>query len=212
MEEMQGMLLLKKAEIEQHLQGELHRIRKIEARLQAICNAESNKPLDVVLKQSNQPVMSTRMIVEDFAVTLTCSIELSARTARQYRLAFCICYYDGLVERYGREWRILRTTVSSSDMDLEMGYFVTPSRSIRVPTGLVQLQYRELPAAESMATIVVEGALEHIQTGYMEIGTWAELNGYRLDGVPREITLQVPQAADGHDLISEIQFTVKQIG
>jgi DNA-binding transcriptional MerR regulator len=34
--EMQGMLLLKKAEIEQQLRAELQRIRKIEARLQSL--------------------------------------------------------------------------------------------------------------------------------------------------------------------------------
>jgi len=219
MEEMQGMLLLKKAEIEQHLQGELHRIRKIEARLQAICNAESNKPLDVVLKRvPSQPVMSTRMIVEDFAVTLDMfdRIERALPPANTYGWRFCICYYDGLVERdtdVNGGYSIDCDGFVERDMDLEMGYFVDAKPDLSVSQqGPVQLQYRELPAAESMATIVVEGALEHIQTGYMEIGTWAELNGYRLDGVPREITLQVPQAADGHDLISEIQFPVKQIG
>lgn len=199
-EEMRGMLLLKKAEIERHLQGELHRIRKIETRLQAICNAESNKPLDVVLKRvPSQPVMSTRTIVEDFAVALDMfdRIERALPPANTYGWRFCICHSDGLVER---------------DMDLEMGYFIDAKPDLPVPQrGPVQLHYRELPAAESMATIVVEGGLERIHTGYMEIGTWVEMNGYRLDGVPREITLQIPQAADGHDLISEIQFPVRPV-
>ncbi|HLU10219.1 MAG TPA: helix-turn-helix domain-containing protein, partial [Oceanobacillus sp.] len=50
-DEMQGMLLLKKAEIEQQLRSELQRIRNIEARLLSIRNAETSKPLDVVIKQ-----------------------------------------------------------------------------------------------------------------------------------------------------------------
>src|SRR5215510_5019704 len=38
-DELQGMLLLKKAEIEQQLQAEIHRIRNIESRLQFIRDA-----------------------------------------------------------------------------------------------------------------------------------------------------------------------------
>lgn len=62
-----------------------------------------------------------------------------------------------------------------------------------------------------MATTVVEGALETIHTGYTESGTWVEANGYRLAGIPREISLHFPQTADGHDLITEIQFPVEPI-
>ena len=62
-----------------------------------------------------------------------------------------------------------------------------------------------------MVTSVVQGALETIHTGYTEFGTWVEAHGYRLAGIPREITLQTPQAADGSDLITEIQFPVELI-
>jgi len=62
-DDIQGMLLLKKAEIEQKLQEEHQRIRNIESRLQWIRNAESNKPLDVVIKQiPAQSVLSMRAI------------------------------------------------------------------------------------------------------------------------------------------------------
>jgi DNA-binding transcriptional MerR regulator len=70
-DEMQGMLLLKKAEIEQQLRAELHRIRKIEARLGAIRSAEADKPLDVVIKQvPSQSVLSVRKVVESFEAGL----------------------------------------------------------------------------------------------------------------------------------------------
>lgn len=66
-DEIQGMLLLKKAEIEQQLQGELKRSRNIESRLQSIRNAEANKPHDVIIKQiPAQPVLSVRTVVESF--------------------------------------------------------------------------------------------------------------------------------------------------
>src|SRR3982750_1709449 len=63
-DEIQGMLLLKKAEIEQQLQSEIQRIRNIESRLQSIRNAETHQPLDVVMKQiPAQPVLSVRTII-----------------------------------------------------------------------------------------------------------------------------------------------------
>ncbi|MCI0397489.1 MAG: MerR family transcriptional regulator [Chloroflexi bacterium] len=199
-DEIQGMLLLKKAEIEQQLQGELKRIRNIETRLQSIRNAEAGKPLDVIIKQiPAQPVLSVRLVVESFDVGM--AILRQIRTAlpekSPYGLCFLICHDDDIVER---------------DMDLEMGRLIEAKTHPPVPLhGDLQLRFRELPAVATMATTVVKGALETIHTGYAEIGRWAEVNGYRFAGTPREITLQAPQASDGRDLITEIQFPVEPV-
>lgn len=197
-DEIQGMLLLKKAEIEQQLQGELQRIRNIEARLQSIRNAEANKPLNVVMKQMPvQPVLSVRRVVETFeaGVILFRYIRNAVPEKSTYGLSFCMCHSDGIVER---------------NMDLEMGCLIeAESHAPILFQDNLQLRFRELPAAPNMATIVVKGALPTIHTGYTEIATWAEANGYRFAGTPREITLQVPQTADGSDLITEIQLPVE---
>lgn len=199
-DEIQGMLLLKKAEIEQHLRAELQRIRKIESRLQSIRNSETHKPLNVVIKNiPAQPVLSARQIVESFEVGMEIFGQIRAALPAKstYGLCFCICHSDDLTER---------------DMDLELGCLIEARTHAPVPlhSGL-QLQFRELPRVETMATTIVEGALETIHTGYMEIGSWVEANGYRLAGTPREISLRFPQTADGRDLITEIQFPVEPI-
>ena len=114
-----------------------------------------------------------------------------------YGLQFCICHSDGFVER---------------DLDMEMGRLLeVQSHPPVLLYDDVQLQFRELPAVDTMATSVVQGALETLHTGYTEIGIWADAHGYRLTGIPREITLQAPQAADGSDLITEIQFPVEHV-
>ncbi len=198
-DEMQGMLLLKKAEIEQQLEAEMKKIRNIESRLQAIRNAEINKPPNVIIKQIlTQPIMGVRMIVETFEFGLGIFERIRSVLPEKngYGFCFCICHGDGIVDQ---------------NMDLEMGRLIEANSHDPVPLNEeTQLCFRELPAA-TMATIVVKGALETIHTGYMEIGTWAELNNYRLAGTPRELSLQIPQAADGSDLITEIQFPVEQI-
>lgn len=196
-DELQGMLLLKKAEIEQAMQAELKRIRNIESRLQSIRSAEAHQPLNVVLKQMPvQPILSVRTVVESFEDALLVFGQIgSALPAKTpYGLHFCICHDDEMVDR---------------DMDLEMGCLLDTHQHAPVTLyGGLHLTYRELPAVATMATIVVKGALDTIHTGYAEIGTWVELNGYRLAGVAREILIQPAHAADGSDLISEIQFPV----
>lgn len=200
-DEIQGMLMLKKAEIEQQLQADLHRIRSIESRLDAIRNAEAEHPLNVVLKQTPaQPMLSVRSIVETFehALNIFHQISTTLPDKNKYGLLVCICHDDGMVER---------------NMDLEIGILLE-TKNTHVPVPLnssLQLNFRELPAVETMATFIVKGSLEHIHTGYTEIGRWTERNGYRLAGIPREITLQAPQFADGSDLITEIQFPVELI-
>ncbi len=200
MDEMQGMLMLKKAEIEQQLQGELQRIRNIESRLQSIRSAEANNPVDVIIKQiPAQPVLSARTVVESFedGLAIFRQIRVALPEKSTSGLCFVICHDDAFVER---------------DMDLEMGRIIEAKTHAPVLLyGGLQLGYRELPAVATMATTVVRGALETIHTGYADIGRWAEVNGYRLAGAAREITLQVPQAADGRDLITEIQFPVEPV-
>jgi DNA-binding transcriptional MerR regulator len=197
--EMQGMLLLKKVEVEQLLQGEQQRLRKIESRLQSIRDVESNKPLNVVIKNiPAQPIVSLRSIVESFEAGLERFVQIRTclPDTSTYGFRFCICHNDGLVEH---------------DMDLELGYLIDARPNFPVLRSDMPLQYRELPAVETMATFVVQGALESIHMGYREIGTWAEANGCRLAGLPREINLQVPQRADGSDLITEIQCPVEPV-
>ncbi|KXK20826.1 MAG: MerR family transcriptional regulator [Chloroflexi bacterium OLB15] len=199
-EEMQGMLLLKKVEIEQQLQAELQRIRKIESRLQSIRNAETRQPLNVVMKQvSAQSVMSLRTIVEDFqhALELTRQIMMALPDKSGYGLPFVMCHDDDVVE---------------FNMDLQMGRVIETSTTAIVPLDNGMLMQRcELPPVETMATTVITGALETIHVGYAEIGLWAEQNGYRMAGTIRELSLQLPRQADGGDLISEIQVPVERV-
>lgn len=205
-EEIQGMLLLKKAEIEQQLRGELQRIRSIESRLQSIRSAEAKQPLNVVLKEiPAQPVLSVRTTVDDFEAALGVFERIQRALPEKgrlpekgggYGLYFCMCHSGEYVER---------------DMDMEFGRMIEGGAHspVALSGGALRLTYRELPAVPVMATTVVTGALQTIHGGYREIGMWVEANAYCLAGIPREITLRYPRLADGSDLITEIQFPVE---
>jgi DNA-binding transcriptional MerR regulator len=201
-DEVEGMLLMKKAEIEQQLQGELQRIRNIESRLQSIRNAEANKPLDVVVKQMpTQPVLSLRAMIETFEAGLGIFQQIMNRLPMMSStgLFFVIWHSGGPYER---------------DSDIEMGCMIETKSKSPAPLQLqdnLQLQFRELPAVETMATFVVKGSIENMHTGYGAIGTWAEVNGYRFAGPPREIFLQMSQTADGGDNLTEIQYPLESV-
>lgn len=199
-DEMQGMLLLKKAEIEQQLQEELQRIRNIESRLQFIRDAEANKTLDVIIKQiPAQPVLSVRSVFPSIeaAMTIFGQIVTSLPDRSKYGWFFGVWHSDGLDE---------------DGMDMEMGRIMTVNTHVPVLLNdVLRLTVHELPAVETMATFVVKGSTENMHVGYSVIGMWAEANSYRFAGAPREIALQMPQATDGSDGITEIQFPVEPV-
>jgi DNA-binding transcriptional MerR regulator/effector-binding domain-containing protein len=197
-DELQGMLMLKKAEIEQQLQTELQRIRNIEARLRYLRHTEAEQPLDVVIKQvPAQPVLSMRMTIESFAAGVGLFFEqvVPALPAKgPYGLFFAIWHSGGPYE---------------SSSDIEIGRMISAeSHEPVVVTDAVQLQFRHLPAVSTMATFVVQGSTADMHIGYSAIGQWAEVNGYRFAGPPRELFLRLPQAADMSDAITEIQYPV----
>jgi DNA-binding transcriptional MerR regulator len=196
-DEMQGMLLLKKAEIEQQVQEEIQRIHNIEARLQFLRSAEAEEPLDVVIKQiPAQPVLSTHVILPSLEAGLGLFGQiLSALPEKSGEgLFFAILHSDGIDE----------------NLDVEVGRTIAAKAHTPVPLhGGLQLRFQELPAVDEMATFVVTGPFANLLIGYSVIGTWAEANGYRLAGVPREVALQLPQTTDWRDAVAEIQYPVE---
>jgi hypothetical protein len=160
-------------------------------------HAEANHPVDVILKNiPAQSVLSVRTTIASFTAGLSLFDDITAALPEKdiYGFRFCICHSKSFAKH---------------NIDLEMGHLleVTSHASVPLFDGL-HLHFRELPAVAEMATYVVQGGLETIHTGYMDIGTWAETRGYHVAGMAREITLQAPQEPDGSDLITEIQFPV----
>lgn len=197
-DEMQGMLLLKKAEIEQEIQAEIQRLRNIEARLEFIRSAETDGPFDVVIKQiPAQSVLSVRTILPslEHTVDLWEPIMFALPQRLGDGLFFAIMHSDG---------------IEDGNVDVEIGRTITVKAHAPVPiqSGL-ELRFRELPAVDTMATFAVQGPLANLLVAYSVIGTWAESNGYRFAGLPREVALHLPQMADGSDAITEIQYPVE---
>lgn len=196
-DELEGMLRLRKAEIEQHLIAEQRRIREIEARLESIRNDEMAHPTNVIVKQTPSiNALSVRRTMEDFMDAIKFYTRLQASVSKNHKDSqfFCICRSD---------------TDTIRNLDLEFGVYV--NKHDGMPLEISQemiLTPAQLPACEMMATTVVTGPLETIHRGYAEIVRWSVTKGYRLKGEHRELCLQMAKQSDGCDLITEIQVPV----
>ena len=202
-DEIQGMLMLKKAEIEQQVQEEIQRVRNIEARLQFLRGVDAHGPFDVVVKQiPAQPVLSVRTILASMSMEDGAGIFGQIMNAlpetSDTGLFFAIMHSDGIEE---------------GNFDVEIGRMIRAKSHVPVllRDGL-QLLFHELPAVDAMASLAIQGPMQNLLIGYSMIGIWAESNGYDFAGLPREVALQIPQRPDGSDGIMEIQYPVERIG
>ena len=70
-----------------------------------------------------------------------------------------------------------------------------------------EMTTRELPAVETLATLVRKGPLDQSHLAFGALGVWMEANSYQVAGPCREVFLDTFRAPDS-DLVMEIQFPV----
>jgi DNA-binding transcriptional MerR regulator len=198
-EEIRGMLLLKKAELEQTLMQDVQRLRSIEARL--LHGQSGRGGVDVVTKAVPAlAFLSTRLTVADagqgMALLDRVLQTVPAKVGRHNLGAFTV-----LIHSDGYE---------AENADVEMGFALTVAAdlSLALADGVV-FSTRELPAVETMATVVVTGDPAARLDGFHALGHWVEDNGYRLAGLQREVVLEGFERGAQGEIVLEIQFPVR---
>jgi DNA-binding transcriptional MerR regulator len=200
-EEIHGMLLMKKAELEQTLLEDVQRLRRIEARLQQ--NQLSNDALDVVVKSiPAQLFLSIRTILpspeEMLQLVQHVQRVLPSRVDQQVLGPFA-----GVVYTYGFTLR---------NNDVEVGYLL--NKPVEDPIVLSEeyvLRMRELPPVQTMATAVQIGGPDLVFVALGRIGQWIESNGYRMAGPYREIGVELPSSGTFDEMIVEVQMPVERV-
>ena len=196
LEEIQGMLLMKKAELEQQVLDELKRIRTIESRLNQIKDRATHVR-DVVIKQvPQQKLMGIRKVLTtEPADNLFWSVmnALPGDNNGTYGAMTIVLHEDG---------------VSSDRTDAELGWLLNKkSHSSLTTYDGMTLAPRELPEA-TMATFIPPTSSCAKLLGYNAIGEWAEANQYGLAGPVRLVFLELPKQPGDSDFVMEIQFPV----
>jgi DNA-binding transcriptional MerR regulator len=199
--EIHGMLLLKKAEVEQTLLEEAQRLRRIEARLQQ--NQLADEALDVVVKSiPAQLFLSIRAILpspeEMLQLVQHVQRVLPSRVDSRILGPFAgVVYTDGFTLR---------------NNDVEFGYLL--KKSVEEPIALSEeyvLRLHELPAVQTMATAVQTGGPDLVFVALGRIAQWIEANGYRIAGPYREIGLELPGSARFDEMTVEVQMPLEKM-
>ena len=197
--EIQGMLSLRKAELEQQVLSELQRIRTIESRLKQIQDRDS-LVRDVIVKEvSEQRFVSARKVLsqvespDDFFWAVLNTLTQGDRVdTGNMTIVF---HEDGIDSDY---------------IDMEFGKSLERSSRLSLATNNgITLVDKFLPS-ETMATFVPQTTDCSKLLGYNAIADWVEANHYDLAGAVRLVFLELPKQPGDDDYVMEIQFPVKE--
>ncbi len=201
-DELRGMLALRKAQIEQSVQEEMARLRVVEARLEQIDEHGQVQEPDVVLKSvPEQQFLSLREVLPDMAAIrrLVQKIDsvVPAKVGRNNVCHIAVLLHSPIFE--------------PEDRDVEVGYLLTGKtpKSVRLSEERV-LTMRELPAIDTMATLVHVGQIDDLHRTYGLLGTWVEQKNRQIVGTGRELLIQLPLAGEDHEAVVEIQLPVSR--
>ncbi|WP_328327874.1 MULTISPECIES: MerR family transcriptional regulator [unclassified Streptomyces] len=195
-EELRGMLRLRRAELEATMAAARARLVQVEARLRAI-ESEGHMPTnDVVIKTvpavrvaeltataaSFEPEHISPVIGPLYDELLRCLGEAGITPTGPG-----VAYYEDAPEGKGRIRVHAAVQVSAP---LQEGIF----------------RILDLPSLAQAATIVHRGSMDTVLPTAQLLARWTDTNGYRSDGYPREVSLECPEDVD--DWVTELQAPV----
>ncbi len=195
-EQLQGMLKLKRAEIEQHLNDEHERLARVEARLRQIERETDMAGYEVVVKQVRpQLVASMRRVMPAHNQIIPLYEEL-LRYLATHDLTQCRPITIWRDEGY-REHDV------DTEAVLTLPAPIPATDKVRV---------YELPGG-SMASVVHNGAFNSLHRAYQALNAWIDTSGYRIVDSVREIYhySQEPLRFDDETYVTEIQLPVEKI-
>lgn len=205
-EEIRGMLLLRKAQITQAMHDDLAQLHLVEARLDQM-DAFGQEPIpDVVVKAvPPQRYLALREVFPDVASVRRLVARMT--TIAPHKLP---------ASSLGQVAFVIHSRMFDPDaLDFEVGYLLTGAPG-RIPQAVPiaeerTLTVRDLPAVETMATLVHAGHISDTHRSYGLLGTWVEQQQWRIVGQGRQVLLQLPRP-DQDEAVIELQIPVSQAG
>lgn len=200
-DELRGMLLMRRAEIEQS-QAELAvRLRLIESRIAALDTPSSDDPDDVVVRaEPERRYLSLRALQPSFASAIELALALQREVPRQMGRAALGPF---IVVSHSPDFEL-------DSIDLELG-FALDAEPARLPvlSGVcAKLSLSTLPGYAQVATCVRVGSPAQAHRATERIGRYIEATGYRLAGPNREIFLQAPREGEIETAVVEMAFPI----
>lgn len=204
-DELRGMLMMKKAQIEPILHEELARVRYIESRIAQINLEGSMEDYDIVLKSvPAKKFLSIREVCP--------SLDDGRRIAQEM--------VKLLPAKIGKNAMGYFTAVSYSEdftlenIDIEFGFQLDQpiDDDLVIPLSNGELMtVSELPAEDYMLTVTRLGDPILGHGSYAALGMWAEANGYKFTGDVREVFINYEPPERIDESVTEIQYPVQPI-
>lgn len=192
-EQLRGMLVLRRAEIEASMAADRARLRQVEARLRAIESESAMSDTNVVIK----------------SVPAVEYVQLTA-TAASFSPEDISPVAQPLCAELGRRLADAHVTTDPHGR-LTCWYDQEPDGSVVVHAGvpvvaigaeLGGLTATMLPATE-VAALVHRGAMDQVMPAWQQVSTWVEQSGRHSSGPSREVYLEVSE--DPETWVTELQ-------
>ena len=200
-DQIRGMLRLKQVELHQQLEEGQARLARIEAWLQAFEQEATMPEYDVVIKSvvALQVVQSRgvapKMEQPELGITLG---RLFAEVMGSITQQGATIVGPGITFYYDLEYREREMSVGAC-LAFEGSLFESE-----------QVKVVELPAVETMASVIHHGSFSTLNQAYNAILKWIEANGYHISGPNRELNLEYERGGDQSKFVTEIQFPVEK--
>jgi DNA-binding transcriptional MerR regulator len=195
-EQLEGMLKLKRAEIEEHIDSEHERLARVEARLKQIESESNLSSHDVVIKNVRPLlVASIRRVIPSHDQVIHLFNEL----------------LDFLVPYDLRQWRALTIWRDEGYREREIDAEAAISLKTPVPE-TASVKVYELPGG-TMASAVHNGPYNKLYQAHNVLNAWIETNGYCMRGPARDLYhyAQEPLRDDDETYVTEVQVPVEKI-
>lgn len=177
-EQLHGMLSLRRAELRQQIAADTARLRRVEARLRAI-EREGTMPADEIVVKSVPAVRVARL----------------SATAASYGpediSPVIQPLYPQLMERLGRAG-VAPSGYGIATYEPAPGDEVVVHAGVTVdvePSAAYDFEVVDLPPVAEAATIVHRGVMDDVDVTYQAVAAWIEAHGYRQNGFAREVYL-----------------------
>ena len=198
-DEIQGMLKLKKAQIEQEISAEQARLRRVASRLKQVQQQGTAVQPEVVMKTlPEQHFLSIREPIPYIRQSgwLYYQITDAVREQQVAGLSYCMAIFHDPAFR-------------EKNTDFELGFLLNEARQISIPLPQArQLTVKTLVPVDQALTCVHTGPWAEMHLGFSVIGQWMETQNLRITGKPRELYLNLVPPEEDEKLIVEIQIPV----
>jgi len=200
-DEIQGMLKLRQAQIEQDIAAEQARLRRVASRLKQVQQHGTAVQPEVVMKTfPEQHFLSIREPVPYIRQSGWLYYQISNAVHEQQvaGLSHCMAIFHD-------------STFREKNTDFELGFLLHEPRqvSVSLPQNR-QLTVKTLPPVSQALTCVHIGPWAEIHLGFGAIGRWMEAQNLEISGKPRELYLNLVPPEEDENLIVEVQIPVSE--